>query len=74
MSSASFYSNWEEREPGAAETELRGAHSAAGTGHRYYGYGSIAVLLQREGLVEGAKKVRGLMREDNLLAISAGSL
>jgi transposase InsO family protein len=69
VSRASFYRHWEEREPAAAETELRGAIQRLALAHRYYGYRRIAVLLQREGLVAGAKKVRRLMREDNLLAI-----
>jgi len=69
VSRASFYRHWEEREPAAAETELRGAIQRLAVAHRYYGYRRIAVLLQREGLVAGAKMVRRLMREDNLLAI-----
>jgi putative transposase len=69
VSRASFYRHWEEREPAAAETELRDAIQRLALVHRYYGYRRIAVLLQREGRVAGAKKVRRLMREDNLLAI-----
>lgn len=69
VSRASFYRHWEQREPSAAETELRDAIQRLALAHRYYGYRRIAVLLQREGLVAGAKKVRRLMREDNLLAI-----
>jgi len=69
VSRASFYRHWEQREPAAADTELRDAIQRLALSHRYYGYRRIAVLLQREGLVAGAKKVRRLMREDNLLAI-----
>jgi putative transposase len=69
VSRASFYRQWEEREPAAAETELRDAVQRLALAHRYYGYRRIAIMLQREGLVAGAKKVRRLMREDNLLAI-----
>jgi transposase InsO family protein len=69
VSRASFYRHWEEPEPAAVETELRGAIQRLALAHRYYGYRRIAVLLQREGFVAGAKKVRRLMREDNLLAI-----
>ena len=69
VSRASFYRHWEEKEPAAAETELRGAIQRLAVAHRYYGYRRIAVLLQREGVVAGAKKVRRLMRTDNLLAI-----
>ena len=69
VSRASFYRHWEEREPAVAETELRGAIQRLALAHRYYGYRRIAVLLQREGFAARAKKVRRLMREDNLLAI-----
>jgi len=69
VSRASFYRHWQEREPAAAETELREAIQRLALAHRYYGYRRIAVLLQREGFVAGAKKVRRLMRGDNLLAI-----
>ena len=70
VSRASFYRHWEEREPDAAETELRDRIQRLALAHRYYGYRRITVLLQREGLAAGAKKVRRLMREDNLLAIA----
>jgi putative transposase len=69
VSRASFYRHWEKREPAAAETELRGAIQRLALAHRYYGYRRIAALLHREGFIIGAKKVRRLMREDNLLAI-----
>ena len=69
VSRASFYRHWEKREPAAAETELRGAIQRLALAHRYYGYRRIAELLHREGFIAGAKKVRRLMREDNLLAI-----
>ena len=69
VSRASFYRHWEEREPAAAEAELRGAIQRLALAHRYYGYRRIAVLLRREGFTAGAKQVRRLMREDNLLAI-----
>ena len=68
VSRASFYRHWEERAPNAAETELRDRVQRLALAHRYYGYRRITVLLQREGLVVGAKKVRRVMRQDNLLA------
>ena len=43
--------------------------ATAGPGARHYGYRRITVLLRRQGLMVGTKKVRRLMREDNLLAI-----
>jgi len=38
-------------------------------GHRFYGYRRITVLVQREGYEVGTKKVRRLMKQDNLLAV-----
>jgi len=35
VSRASFYRHWEEREPAAAETELRGAIQRLALAHRY---------------------------------------
>ncbi len=69
VSRASFYRNWEEREPTAAEMALRDAIQRAALTHRHYGYRRIRVVIQREGFVGGAKKVRRLMQRDNLLAI-----
>jgi putative transposase len=69
VSRASFYRNWEKREPTAAETALRDAIQKAAAGHPYYGYRRITKHIQRHGFVVGAKKVRRVMREDNLLAI-----
>lgn len=48
---------------------LRDAIQRAALRQRYYGYRRIAVLIEREGFQVGAKKVRRLMREDNLLAV-----
>jgi putative transposase len=69
VSRAGFYRHWATQEPAAAETEIRAAVQRLALKHRYYGYRRIAVLVQREGLAAGAKVVRRLMREDNLLAI-----
>jgi putative transposase len=69
VSRASFYRNWEEREPTAAEMELRDRVQRLALAHRHYGYRRITVLLQREGVAVGAKKVRRVMRQDNLLAV-----
>jgi putative transposase len=69
LSRASFYRHWEKAEPAAAEMELRSALQGLALAHRHYGYRRITVLLRRQGLMVGAKKVRRLMREDNLLAI-----
>ena len=69
VSRASFYRYWEQKAPAAAEMALRGAIQRAALKHRYYGYRRIAVVIEREGFQVGAKKVRRLMREDNLLAV-----
>jgi transposase InsO family protein len=69
VSRASFYRHWEEQEPTAAEMVLRDAVQRAALAHRHYGYRRICVVIERAGFVVGAKKVRRLMRQDNLLAI-----
>lgn len=69
VSRASFYRSWEEQEPRAAEMAVRDAIQQAAIAHRYYGYRRIAAQLQQQGFMVSAKKVRRLMREDNLVAI-----
>jgi putative transposase len=69
VSRASFYRHWETQEPNEAEMALRDAVQRAALAHRYYGYRRIRALLEREGLVVGAKKVRRVMQHDNLLAV-----
>ncbi len=69
VSRASFYRHWEQQERTEAEIALRDAVQRAALAHRHYGYRRIVVLIEREGFVVGAKKVRRLMRQDNLLAI-----
>jgi putative transposase len=66
---ASFNRSWEKEEPTAAEMAVRDAIQRAVLAHRYYGYRRIAVVLQRQGFLVSPKKVRRLMREDNLVAI-----
>jgi putative transposase len=69
VSRASFYRCWEQGAPPEAEVGLREAIQQAAIKHRCYGYRRIQVLIEREGFQVGAKKVRRLMREDNLLAV-----
>jgi len=69
VSRASFYRSWEEQEPTAAAMAVRDAIQQAAIAHRYYGYRRIAAQLQQQGFMVSAKKVRRLMREDNLVAI-----
>jgi putative transposase len=69
VSRASFYRNWEQKEPTAAEMAVRDAIQKAALAHRYYGYRRIAALLQRQGFMVSPKKVRRLMAADNLVAV-----
>jgi len=69
VSRASFYRHWEERAPTKAEMGLRDAIQRVALAHRFYGYRRVTVLIQREGFGVGAKKVRRVMQEDNLLAV-----
>jgi transposase InsO family protein len=69
VSRAGFYRHWEQKAPDEAEMALRDAVQRAALANRYYGYRRIAVLIQAEGFQVGSKKVRRVMRNDNLLAI-----
>ena len=69
VSRASFYRQWEQQAPTEAETALYDAVQRIAVAHRFYGYRRVAVLVQREGYEVGAKKVRRVMQEDNLLAV-----
>jgi transposase InsO family protein len=69
VSRASFYRHWEQKAPDAAEMALRDVIQRTAMKHRYCGYRRIAVLIEREGFQVGVKKVRRLMRDDNLLAV-----
>ncbi|MBV8476288.1 MAG: IS3 family transposase [Acidobacteria bacterium] len=69
VSRASFYRSWQNKAPTQAEMALRDAIQRIAVTHRFYGYRRIAVLVQREGYEVGAKKVRRLMKEDNLLSV-----
>jgi transposase InsO family protein len=48
---------------------LRDVIQRLAVAHRFYGYRRITVMVQREGYEVGAKKVRRLMKQDNLLAV-----
>src|SRR5579863_1397112 len=69
VSRASFYRDWEEKAPGEAETALRDAVQRTALANRGYGYRRITPLVQRAGFVVGEEKVRGILRNDNLLAV-----
>ena len=69
VSRASFYRHWEEQEADAAAMALQDAIQKAALEHRSYGYRRIQVVIEKAGWVVGVKKVRGIMRRDNLLAV-----
>jgi transposase InsO family protein len=69
VSRASFYRSWLEQEPDAAEMAVREQVQRVALEHRSYGYRRVKEQLRQEGVEVGAKIVRRLMREDNLLAV-----
>jgi len=69
VSRASFYRDWEQKAPSAAEMALRDAVQRTALAHRDHGYRRITPLLQRAGFVVGEEKVRRILRSDNLLAL-----
>jgi transposase InsO family protein len=72
VSRASFYRHWEKKAPTEAGMGLRDAIQRTAVAHRFYGYRRVTVLVQREGYGVCAKKVRRLMKQDNLLAVRRG--
>ena len=69
VSRASFYRYWEKQEPDAAAMALQDAIQKAAVEHRSYGYRRIKIEIEKAGFVVGVKKVRQIMRRDNLLAV-----
>lgn len=66
---ASYYRWWKRARPQPADGELRDRLQRICLAHRYYGYRRVQAALRRQGFVVNHKKVRRLMREDNLLAV-----
>jgi len=66
---AGYYRYWARKEPREAEGELRDRVQRICLAHRCYGYRRVRAALRKQGLVVNHKKIRRLMREDNLLAI-----
>lgn len=70
VSRAGFYRFFQQRDPGAEETEVRDAIQQIVLEHRRrYGYRRVTVELRRRGLGVNHKRVLRLMREDNLLGV-----
>ena len=66
---AGYYRYWERKEPREAEGELRDRIQRICLAHRSYGYRRVRAALRKQGFCANHKKIRRLMREDNLLAI-----
>ena len=70
VSRASFYRDWERREPEAEAMELRARIQQIVIAHRRcYGYRRVKQDLEKQGWRVNHKRVARLMAEDNLLAI-----
>lgn len=73
VSRGGYYRACSASAPRAADTALRHSIQLLALQHRHYGYRRITALLRRQGEVVNAKRVRRLMREDNLLCVSRRS-
>ncbi len=73
VSRCGYYRAWAASAPREADTALRHTIQLLALQHRHYGYRRITALLRRQGEVVNAKRVRRLMREDNLLCVSRRS-
>ena len=69
VSRASYYRDWSQSQPDDAATELRDAIQRICLGHRQYGYRRVSAALRQQGWLVNHKKIRKLMRDDNLLAV-----
>ena len=69
VSRASYYRDWAKTAPAEADVDLRNEIQKIYLSHRRYGYRRVGAELRRRGRVVNHKKIRRLMREDNLLAV-----
>ena len=69
VSRATYYRHWIEAEPRHAETVLRSLRQTLSLANRHYGYRRLTELVKRQGWAVNHKRVRRLMREDNLLCL-----
>lgn len=70
VSRASYYRHWEKSAPKQMDTVLRDRiQQIAIVMNRNYGYRRVAIQLQNEGWVVNRKRVRRLMKQDNLLGL-----
>jgi putative transposase len=66
---ASYYRWWKRAAPGEAGGELHDRLQRMCLAHRGYGYRRVQAALRQQGFRVNHKKIRRLMREDNLLAV-----
>ena len=69
MARAGYYRHWLRTEPQEADGELRDRIQRICLAHRAYGHRRVRAALGKQGFVVNHKKIRRIMREDNLLAI-----
>src|ERR1700678_126406 len=69
LSRAGYYRHLAPRESKRDDADIRDAIHRIALSDRFYGYRRIAKQLKREGLVVNSKRVRRLMRLDNLLSL-----
>jgi transposase InsO family protein len=70
VSRAGYYRSLAERHPEEEDMEVRAAIQEVAVAHqRRYGYRRITAELRRRGIQVNHKRIVGLMRQDNLLAI-----
>ncbi len=70
VSRAGYYRHLRERHPEEEATEARAAMQEIAVAHRRrYGYRRIGPELRKRGMLVNHKRLVGMMREDNLLAI-----
>jgi len=69
VSRAGFYRHYHEHQPRQAETELRDAIQRIALAHRCYGYRPVTEELRKQGWMVNHKRVRRILRQDNLLSI-----
>ncbi len=71
VSRAGYYRSFEANPPARADADMRDRIHRISLANRHYGYRRIAAELRREGHIINVKRVRRLMREDNLLCLRA---
>jgi len=67
VSRAAFYRRWGESEPRREETALRDVVQRLALAEVFYGYRRILELLRRQGWCVNHKRLRRIIKEDNLL-------